>query len=187
MKFMIAIFIVIAAIFVAYGCGNDVDVIPGAGKEIIILDPKPSGIEVGTSQKYVLDPSESSTLVKSGEMFLEVKFKDDKFTSIGGEASVETVVGPKSFDMARNIENEILTIDFISALRVKRTHQAAEFKIDYIELTPSACDVVRLTEIKDMPGARLEPTICLGSKTMPKVKVTVKESGMFIPVTFKAL
>lgn len=176
----------LAFAFLLISCGNDVDLVPG-GKEIIVLDPQPSGIEVGTSQKYVLDPSESSTLVKSGEMHLEVKSKDEKFTAIAGEASVQTVVGPKSFDMARNIENEILTIDFISSLRAKKTHQAAEFKVEYIELTAAACDVVRLTNIKDMPGAVLEPTICIGSRTMPKVKVTVKESGMTVPVTFKAL
>lgn len=82
--------------------------------------------------------------------------------------------------------NHVSSPQFMAELRAKKTHQAAEFKLEYVSLTPDACDVVRLTNIKGMPDAVLEPTICIGAKLLPRVKVIVKENGMTVPVTFKA-
>jgi len=175
----ICLFILVSA------CGSEKLVpIPG-GKEIVILEPKPKMIEVGSRAHYVLDPAKSSNLVKSGYMDLEVVSRSDTFTQVGGGAEVQTVIGPKTFDLTRNIENELLTSEFMAELRGVKAHQAAEFLVSYVELTPNGCDVVRLTGIKDMDGTVIEPTICIAARTIPHVAVTVKTNGMTVPVLFK--
>jgi hypothetical protein len=120
-------------------------------------------------------------------MRLEVVARDEKFTTIGGGATVETVVGRKSFDMNRNIENDFLSAKFMAELRAKGAKQATEFYLNYVGLTPEGCDVLRLTKIKDMPDAVLEPTICIAARTMPMVKVVAKEGGVTVAVVFKSL
>lgn len=169
------------------GCGTvgDKPLLPmNRDPEIVIITPKPKGIEVGQHAKYIVDPKRSSNLVSSGVMNVEVSAKDDKFTTIYGSAAVQTVIGAKTFSLTNKIENELLTPEFMANLRGKKTHQATEFSIQWIELTADACDVIELTNIKGMDDAVLRPTICIGSRTIPSLKVTVKSNGMTVPVTF---
>ena len=82
----ICLFILVSA------CGSEKLVPVPGGKEIVILEPKPKMIEVGSRAHYVLDPAKSSNLVKSGYMDAEVLSQDDKFTKVGGGAEVQTVI-----------------------------------------------------------------------------------------------
>lgn len=172
-------------------CGqgeDDSDFIPiKVGKEIVIVDPKPKTLEVGMRANYVLDPKLSSDLVKSGSMKAEITDVDLQFTHVYGKAIVQTVIGQKDFEMTNAIENELLTAQFMAELRGKKSHRASEFFVEYIELTPEGCDVVRLTQIKGIDDAVLEPTICIAARKIPILKVTVKTNGMTVPVTFKAV
>jgi len=180
--------LLILLLLTACGQGDDDnDFIPiRAGKDVVIVDPKPKTLEVGTKADYVLDPKLSSDLVKSGSMKAEITAKNDKFTSVYGKAVVQTVIGQKDFEMTNNIENEILSAQFMAELRGKKSHKASEFFVEYIELTPEGCDVVRLTQVKGMDGSILEPTICVAARKIPILKVTVKTNGMTVPVTFRA-
>jgi len=157
------------------------------GKDIVIVDPKPKTLDVGMRADYILDPKLSSDLVKSGSMKATITDIDEQFTYVYGKAIVQTVIGPKDFEMTNAIENELLTAQFMAELRGKKSHRASEFFVEYIELTPEGCDVVRLTQIKGMDDAVLEPTICIAARKIPILKVTVKTNGVTVPVTFKAV
>jgi hypothetical protein len=178
----------LAALVLLSACGGEDEILPiKTGKDVVIVDPKPKTLEVGMRAKYVLDPKRSSDLVKSGYMNVEVTGKDEKFTYLKGNAVVQTVVGEKDFEMTNGIENEILTVQFMADLRTKKKHQATEFLVEYQELTPEGCDRVKLTNIKGMDDAVLEPAICIASRQVPELRVTVRTSGMTVPVTFRAV
>ena len=168
----------LAVLGLLVGCGNDIDV--------RFVTPEPKHLEVGETASFVLDPSESSQVIKSGTMTLTIDAITEAETTVRGVAHVQTIIGPKDFTIVNGVENEILTLDFLESLREVKTHQARNAKLTYVGLTKEACDTVSLSEIKGSDGLTIVPTICVSSRTIPQVGVKFDAGGTSINATFKA-
>jgi hypothetical protein len=168
----------LAVLGLLVGCGNDIDV--------RFVTPEPKHLEVGESASFVLDPSQSSSVIKSGTMVMTIDAITEEETVVRGVAHVQTIIGPKEFTMVNGIENELLTLEFLEKLRDEKTHQAKNALMTYSGLTREGCDIVALSNIKGSDNLTLIPTLCVSSRTMPQVAIKFNAGGTEIDAVFKA-
>lgn len=155
-------------------------------KEILVREEAPKKVRLGETAHFVLDTEASSKLIYSGIMDLSVVSETVDNLGIEGVAKVDTIVGPKTFNVASEVETSILSARFISELRTSKTYQARNAHIEYVSLTPEGCDKIRVSEIRNYPDLTLDPTLCLSSATIPSVEITVRDKGLTISATFRA-
>lgn len=160
------------------GCGNHVDV--------RIVQPTPKTLQVGEKIHFVLDPAESSQLIKSGSLDLEVAEITDTRTTIKGVALVDSIFGPKNRDIIKDVPNEILTLDFLEKLRKEKHYEGPDLSVDYKALTIQACDELVISDITGYVGVTLEPRLCVASRTIPVTRVILEFSGVPVTATFKS-
>ena len=145
--------------------------ITACGKDEVI-SPTPKRLQVGESAQFVLDTEESTDIFRSGKLTLSVTSIDDVETTVSAKASLKTVFGEQTIEIAKPIENEILSEQFLVRLRKETRYRAKLMTLDYSG-TQSECDVIRVSEIDGQPGVNLEPTLCLDAQTIPKLVVKI--------------
>jgi len=167
-----------AALLLLCGCGNSVD--------IRIVEPTPKRLKKGEKIHFILDPAESSQLIKSGSLDLEIAEITDTRTTVKGRALVQSIFGPKNQDILKEVPNEILTLDFVEKLRNEKRYEGPDLTVTYKALTIQGCDEVVISDITGYVGVTMEPRICLASQTIPVTKVILEFSGTPVTATFKS-
>lgn len=151
-----------------------------------IVSPSPKRLQLGEKIHFVLDPAESSQIIKSGSLDLEVAEITEERTTIKGTALVDTIFGPKNRDIIKDVPNEILTLKFLETLRQEKHYEGPDLTVTYKALTIQACDELVITDITGYVGVTLEPRICVASATIPVTKVILEFSGVPVTATFKS-
>ena len=155
-------------------------------REILVREEAPKKVKVGEKAHFVLDTEASSKLIYSGTMNLSVVSETGDSLGIEGVAKVDTIVGPKTFEVASEVETSILSARFMGELRTSKSYEARNAHIEYGALTPEGCDEIVVSSIRNYPDLTLRPTLCLSSATIPTVKITVRDKGLTISATFRA-
>lgn len=161
----------------------------GCGRETVrerLVKEEPKMVQVGAKGHYSLSATESSGVIKAGYMDVEVTAITDKWASLRGVAEVDTIIGHKTYVVAGDIENELLTPDFLRKLRSSPSYQAANTLITHEGLTDELCDRLVLSEIRSYPDLILAPQLCIQSRTVPVVKVLVKSGRDTYTAFFRA-
>lgn len=152
----------------------------------IVREPQPKVFEVGERAHFSFDPSQSSKLIQSGHLTIEVTGKNERMTAFSGMANVETVIGAKEFAVAGEVENSALTLDYLKTLRVSKADTLANASVSYVGMSDEGCDTLTLTGIRGYPDLSLSPTVCVSSRSVPRVKVGVRQKGLSIDAVFEA-
>lgn len=151
-----------------------------------LVREEPKMIEVGAKGHYSLSAAESSGVIKAGYMDVEVAGISDSWTSLRGVAVVDTIIGKKTYVVAGDIENGLLTPEFLRKLRSAPSYQAANTLITHEGLTDELCDRLVLSEIRNYPDLILAPQLCIQSRTVPVVKVLVRSGRDTYTAFFRA-
>lgn len=167
----------VGSLFLLTACGSE--------PSKLLLEPTPKQLEVGTSAHYVLDPQQSTQIVTSGDLNIDISERTETLTTFTAKADVQTKFGPQKVELTQAVANDVLTVDFLADLRDKKTFVGNGYSLRYESMTREGCDEVSVSDITQYPGVTLKPTICVASAQAPRLMVFVDLYGLPIRMAFK--
>lgn len=133
------------------------------------VDPQEQTVKVGSKDEYVLDPKQSSNLLTSGKLTVEVVSKDDVFTKFKIDGKVRTPIGDKNLSILQPVPNEIITMKFLETFRQTKTFANKDFKMNYLGVVGN-CEQVLLYDMKGYEWLKVKGMLCLVTKNVPELK-----------------
>lgn len=154
-------------------------------REVLVRE-EPKRITVGERADYVLDAAKSSRVISRGQLVMEVTEVTDDHVTLKGVAEVDTIIGKKTFEVVGDLEQEILTAEWLGGFRkAGAPYQARNTLITYKGISDEGCDTVNLDRITGYPDLALEPTVCVAAKTVPTMLVLARQNGADIRAFFR--
>lgn len=147
------------------------------------VNPGEQQLKVGFESLYLLDPSQSDSILKSSTVTWKVVTVEAQSTTFSLRGKVNTAFGPQQIEIVRAVPNEVLNISFVDQLRSIKTFKGADFWLDYLSKTGS-CDLIKIHNIKDYDWIKINATFCQDKKNVPKIQAEFKFFGQKMRATY---
>lgn len=142
----------------------------------VLVKEEPKRLKVGETAHFVLDHDKSSSVIGSGVLDVTVTDMNVEYVTLTGKAVVQTIVGEKTFEVVGDLEQAILTPEWLGGFRkLGQQYQAKNALLTYQGISNEGCDTINLDKIKGYPDLSLEPTVCVAAQTVPSVLVIARQ------------
>jgi hypothetical protein len=137
--------------------------------------PTAKPLEVGDKWRYVYVPERSSKAILNAEVVLTITEMTEWniIVSIDGEA--KTKLGAFPIHSKQEIPRDILNLSTLAMLRQGTRYILPGVVLEWLDLTPEACDRIKAYSIKGADGVEIIGKLCAQTAILPELEANIPD------------
>jgi hypothetical protein len=161
-------------LFLLTGCGF----LTPKTKTEFLGQPTAKALEVGDKWRYVYVPERSSKAILDAEVTLTITEVSEWYIILDIVGEAKTKLGVLPIKSRQEIPKNILHLGTLALLRQGTRFILPGAVLEWLQLTPEGCDLIKAYSIKGADGVEIIGKLCAQTALVPELEANIPDLGL---------